>query len=105
MATEFNPFWRRVCALPAYSFISPDSGGVARVRDSMGNWLEKPAVQDIVDDAESEIATLRAALRNYIAAVDTLNVAMIDGVNVQGAIGDYLGAKEMAEVAARGDAA
>lgn len=57
-AARGGKFWARLCALPAFSFLLNGAGGVARVKDPSGNWVELSEVQQIVDDAESCIAQL-----------------------------------------------
>lgn len=59
-------FWARLCALPAFSFLLNGTGGVARVKNPGGNWIELSEVQQIIDDAESRITELE----RYKAAVD-----------------------------------
>lgn len=54
-------YWDRLCALPKYSFIL-QAGGVRRVPDSVGNWIEYHSAQLVMDGAQAEINTLRSAL-------------------------------------------
>lgn len=51
-------YWARLCALPTFSFLLNDAGGVARMKDPCGNWIELSEVQQIVDDAQSCIEEL-----------------------------------------------
>lgn len=55
-------YWKMICAMPRYSFMLNDVGGVVRVQDSTGNWIDRDAAWGIVDSAEDTIAELRAAL-------------------------------------------
>ena len=48
---------------------------------------------------KAEIDRLRAALGNYMMAVDMMNAAMKDGINAQGAISMLIGAEDMARAA------
>jgi hypothetical protein len=65
-------WWDRICKLPTYSFLSPAGGGVARVLDSCGNWIEKHAAQVIVDDAQAEINILRERLERLAPKAATI---------------------------------
>lgn len=68
-AARGGKYWARLCALPAFSFLLNGAGGVARVKDPSGNWIELSEVQQIVDDAESCIAQLEnLAAENLVAA-------------------------------------
>ncbi len=53
-------YWARLCALPKFSFLLNATGGVERMNDGCGNWVEISEVQQIVDDAENHIAELEA---------------------------------------------
>lgn len=55
-------YWARLCALPKFSFLLSPAGGVARVEDTCGNWVEASEVQQLVDDAESRITELEKQL-------------------------------------------
>ncbi|QHJ00074.1 hypothetical protein GT347_20080 [Xylophilus rhododendri] len=57
-------YWDKLCRLPAFSFILL-CGGVRRVSDESGNWIERPSAQAVMDDAQTEINVLRAALQTY----------------------------------------
>ena len=62
-------YWDKLKEFQPYSFMLNSSGGVVRVADSTGAWLERHKVQELVDsadaslaDAQAEIARLRGAL-------------------------------------------
>jgi len=40
-----------LCTLPKYSFLSPPGGGVRRVQDRSGRWIEFDAVHKLFDPA------------------------------------------------------
>lgn len=54
-------FEDRLNSLPTYSFWVIDSG-VKRVPDSTGKWFESDQVRELMDEAQTEINSLRARL-------------------------------------------
>lgn len=62
---EGREFWNRLCSLPRYMFLLRPSGkGVQKLEDSTGNWIDVHDAQQIVDDAQTELAALREELAN-----------------------------------------
>ncbi|WP_157685184.1 hypothetical protein, partial [Robbsia andropogonis] len=53
-------YWDRLCAIQPYSF-SLHRGSVRRSADQSGNWIERSEAQRVMDDAQSEINSLRLA--------------------------------------------
>lgn len=47
---------RMFCMLPRYSFHTGESGGVVRVPDNYGNWVEQSAVHEIFEPLFAEYA-------------------------------------------------
>lgn len=47
------------CALPRFSFRLNASGGVARVEERSGNWVEEGTVSDLVTATQETINDLR----------------------------------------------
>ncbi|MFY2030268.1 hypothetical protein ACOTDE_26500 [Achromobacter xylosoxidans] len=45
----FEAVRKRLCALPRYSFWKDDNGGVKRVNDRSGNWIEFDAAHGLFD--------------------------------------------------------
>ncbi|MFY1852421.1 hypothetical protein ACOTBX_10555 [Achromobacter xylosoxidans] len=45
----FEAVRKRLCALPRYSFWNDDNGGVKRVNDRSGNWIEFDAAHGLFD--------------------------------------------------------
>lgn len=71
-------YWDKLKEFQPYSFMLNSSGGVVRVADSTGAWLERHKVQELVDsadaslaDAQAEIARLRGALERCREAFDS----------------------------------
>lgn len=64
MINDNRKFWQQLCQLPKFSFLSPPNGGVVRVKDQSGNWVECSEVRRIVDAAEDEISSLRQQLES-----------------------------------------
>ncbi len=48
----------RVSKLQRYSFLSPPGGGVSRVADKCGNWLEEQEAVKLAEAADEEIHQL-----------------------------------------------
>lgn len=70
-------FWDILRGFQPYSFLLI-GGGVRRVEDSSGAWLERHKVQGLVEradaelaDAQAEIARLRGALKRCREAFDS----------------------------------
>lgn len=68
-------YWDKLKEFQPYSFMLNSSGGVVRVEDATGAWLERHKVQELVDsadaslaDAQAEIARLRGALQKITHA-------------------------------------
>lgn len=55
-------FWGRLCGVQRFSFLISPDGGVKRVLDRTGAWIEMHEAQAIVGAAEDEIAALREQL-------------------------------------------
>ena len=75
-------YWDKLKEFQPYSFMLNSSGGVVRVADSTGAWLERHKVQELVDsadaslaDAQAEIARLRGVMES---ARDRLSDASLD---------------------------
>ena len=51
-------WWDRLCAIQPHSFFIVD-GGVRKVEDSTGAWIDRAAAQVVMDDAQAEINELR----------------------------------------------
>ena len=71
-------YWDKLKEFQPYSFMLNSSGGVVRVADSTGAWLERHKVQELVGsadaslaDAQAEIARLRDALERCREAFDS----------------------------------
>lgn len=47
--SAFEAVRERLCALPRYSFWNDDNGGVKRVNDRSGNWIEFDAAHGLFD--------------------------------------------------------
>lgn len=47
--SAFEAVRKRLCALPRYSFWQDDNGGVKRVNDRSGNWIEFDAAHELFD--------------------------------------------------------
>lgn len=66
MTTPFRrhlKYWDRLCSLQPYSFwLGENPARVMRVPDSTGQWIERHKAQEVVDDAQTEMEELRAAL-------------------------------------------
>ena len=58
--------WKRLCELPKYSFLKDMNESVCRVENKAGNWVEIHKVQEIVDNAETDINELKSALNMMI---------------------------------------
>lgn len=56
-------YWKKLCELPNFSFILKD-GGVKRVKDVGGGWVELSEVQTIISNADSRILHLEMHLNN-----------------------------------------
>lgn len=79
-------YWDKLKEFQPYSFMLNSSGGVVRVADSTGAWLERHKVQELVDsadaslaDAQAEIARLRGAFSNLLEMVE-LHADFANGV-------------------------
>ena len=51
--------WDAFCALPRFSFRLNASGGVARVEERSGNWVEEGTVSDLVTATQETFNDLR----------------------------------------------
>lgn len=60
-AARGGEFWARLCALPVFNF-RVDGAFIdgAHANNANGDWIDLAEVQQIVDDAESRIAELKA---------------------------------------------
>lgn len=54
--------WKKICRLPTYSFMRDAYGNIRRVADSTGQWIDKSSVQEIIDNAETDISELQSSL-------------------------------------------
>ncbi|WP_025517580.1 hypothetical protein [Bordetella trematum] len=52
----FEAVRREICKLPRYSFLLNQSGGVQRINDRCGNWVEFGAVHQLFDPVEVDAA-------------------------------------------------
>ncbi|WP_249291992.1 hypothetical protein [Achromobacter ruhlandii] len=52
----FEAVRKRLCALPRYSFWNGDNGGVKRVNDRSGNWIEFDAAHELFDSVAVDAA-------------------------------------------------
>lgn len=51
--------WDRLNAIPHYGFLlNPKGNGVVRA-EGIGDWIERHAAQVVIDDAQSDLNTLR----------------------------------------------
>ncbi|MFU1927537.1 hypothetical protein ACLQ9J_04310 [Bordetella hinzii] len=57
----FEAVRKRLCALPRYSFWNDDNGGVKRVNDRSGNWIEFDAAHELFDPICVDAAMAPAA--------------------------------------------
>jgi len=57
---EGYDIWDKLCAIPRYGFIhSPDNSRVLKA-EGLGNWIDRHAAQQVVDQAQDEVNELRA---------------------------------------------
>lgn len=55
---EGKEYWDKICSIPSYGFIhSPDNTQVLKV-EGIGNWIDKHAAQEVVDQAQDKINEL-----------------------------------------------
>lgn len=84
----------------------PNSGLFPNINEAIANaklFAEAGTVANETGLTPRQLAEQRAelliALKGYMGAVDTMNAAMKDGVNVHGAISALIGCEEMAHQA------
>lgn len=54
--SAFEAVRKGLCALPRYSFWNDDNGGVKRVNDRSGNWIEFDAAHELFDSVAVDAA-------------------------------------------------
>ncbi|WP_223308508.1 hypothetical protein [Achromobacter xylosoxidans] len=54
--SAFEAVRKRLCALPRYSFWNDDNGGVKRIDDRSGNWIEFDAAHELFDSVAVDAA-------------------------------------------------
>ena len=69
---EGYDIWDKLCAIPCYGFLLAPEGSRAVKAEGIGNWIDKHAAQEVVDQAQSELNELRAALAAVTAERDRL---------------------------------
>ena len=57
-------YLERMNKLQRYSFLSPPGGGVRRVADKCGNWLEKEEAARLAEAADEEIHQLNIRIES-----------------------------------------
>ena len=61
--SKFNNFIEKFIALPKYSF-SLVNGGVRRVEDTVGGWVDRHSVYELIEDMQEEINRLNSTLED-----------------------------------------
>jgi hypothetical protein len=61
-------WWDKLNAVQRYSFFIGADGGVRRVENISGNWIDVSEAQAVVDDAQDEINQLRERLARLVPA-------------------------------------
>ena len=69
---EGYDIWDKLCAIPCYGFLLAPEGSRVVKAEGIGNWIDKHAAQEVVDQAQSELNELRAALAAVTAERDRL---------------------------------
>jgi len=75
---EGYELWDRLNAIPHYGFLLNAQGnGVVRA-EGIGDWIERHAAQVVVDDAQSDLNTLREENARLQAEVTTLSKNVVE---------------------------
>ena len=71
-------YWDKLKEFQPYSFMLNSSGGVVRVADSTGAWLERHKVQELVDSADASLADAQAEIARLRGALEEINRTTFD---------------------------
>ena len=71
-------YWDKLKDFQPYSFMLNSSGGVVRVADSTGAWLERHKVQELVDSADASLADAQAEIARLRGALEEINRTTFD---------------------------
>ena len=71
-------YWDKLKEFQPYSFMLNSSGGVVRVADSTGAWLERHKVQELVDSADASLADAQAEIARLRDALEEINRTTFD---------------------------
>lgn len=72
--------WDKFCSLSRFSFRLNASGGVARIEERSGNWLEESSVSDFVTQTQETINDLREANSAMTLTIVELRAALSDTI-------------------------
>jgi hypothetical protein len=87
---EGYDIWDKLCAVPRYGFIhSPDNSRVLKA-EGLGNWIDRHAAQEVVDEAQDELNGLRASRAADKARIAELESAVESAADIAGQYGDAL---------------
>ena len=71
-------YWDKLKEFQPHSFMLNSSGGVVRVADSTGAWLERHKVQELVDSADASLADAQAEIARLRGALEEINRTTFD---------------------------
>ena len=71
-------YWDKLKEFQPYSFMLNSSGGVVRVADSTGAWLERHKVQELVDSADASLADAQPEIARLRGALEEINRTTFD---------------------------
>lgn len=69
---EGYDYWDKLCAIPRYGFIHSQDNSRVLKAEGIGNWIDQHAAQEVVDEAQDEINSLRQQRDALLAALETL---------------------------------
>lgn len=65
-------YWDELCAIPRYGFLLGKTGNSVQKAEGIGNWIDRDAAMQVMDEAQSDVNVLRQDCATLIAERDDL---------------------------------